>query len=187
MALVAALAVSAVLVDSALPVPFIRVVEAEPATRIATMSAPSTSTRAAAAAPTASDPGQATPFPLSHIAAKWIGDAAAQVDVRWSTPAGGWQPWARFEIDHDLTDGAAGQVFTGLLRATDATRVEAHVAGGLVSDLQLVAIDTTHSQHEVIRPAAPRVAGAAGSDDHKVAQPPIVTRSQWGADESMRK
>src|SRR5256885_844608 len=53
MALVAALAVSAVLVDSALPVPVIRGVEAEPATRIATMAAPSTSTPAAAAAPAA--------------------------------------------------------------------------------------------------------------------------------------
>src|SRR4051812_48927343 len=76
------------------------IVSASPATRIATLTVRPTAT-AATASPAANsaspggagdDIGQPTPFPLSHLAARWTGDETAVVEVRWAT-ASGWQPW----------------------------------------------------------------------------------------------
>src|SRR5207237_1051052 len=132
------------------------------------------------------DEGQATPFPLSHLAARWQGDEGAAIDVRWATAAG-WQPWQRLEVWHDMTEGAGGTVFAAWVRADDAVRVDARVIAGHVSDLGLVVIDATHGRRHSIAVSKPAAASAATGPGRDVPQPPVMTRSQWGADESMRK
>jgi hypothetical protein len=167
-----------------------------PATRLVTI--PAAAVRATAAASGTADPGQATPFPLSHLAARWTGDEDAVVEIRWGTRAG-WQPWQVAPVSYDISEGAGGQVFSSLVRADGADRIEGRAVRGRVDGLQLVAIDTTHAQRKVVR-AKQATASAdvlpttsttstttPAANKGRVTQPPVVTRSEWGADESMRK
>src|SRR4051812_35223526 len=90
----AALVVSMVVAEAIVPMPS-RVVAsaAEPATRLATIAV-----RPQAAAATVSAAGEPTPFLLSHLGARWTGDAAAVVEARWETAAG-WSGWVPLGVD----------------------------------------------------------------------------------------
>ena len=169
------------------------VVAEAPATRSAVIEMPAVPTVASAAVGAASakdTEGQATPWPLSHLGVRWTGDAAAALEVRWAT-GGVWQPWQRVEANHDMTDATGGPVFSSLLRAPDANRVDVRVVSGQVADVAVIAIDTTHSRHAVVT-ARTQAAGASPSStanpnpNARLTEPPIISRSEWGADESMR-
>jgi hypothetical protein len=188
-----------------------RVAVATPATRIEILP-PVQAAAHAASADTTTEPGQATPFPLSHLAVQWHGDENAAIQVRWKTEAGGWQPWITVTADHDMSDGSP-MVGSNLVRADDAVRVET-AAADTVTDLRVVAIDTTHAKREVVQaaaadPAAADTAAAGTSSTSStllgvlatptsttipvtpespryVSQPPVISRAQWGADESLR-
>src|SRR5256885_8457006 len=112
-------------------------VEARPATRLATIPMPTVRVASAGAV------GTATPVPLSHLAVRWSGDHDADVEVRWATAAG-WQPWQRAAYDADTSEGS-GLVYSTLVRAADAVRVDARVVSGPARDIAVVAIDTTHA------------------------------------------
>jgi hypothetical protein len=72
-------------------------------------------------------------------------------------------------VAHDLGDEARGIRLSGLIRAPGATRVQAR-ASGAAERLEVVVIQAGQT-------------GAARPGDR---QPEVVTRAQWGADESMR-
>ena len=74
----------------------IRMAEGSPKTRFAVVPAAVTSdARAAAAAlpevPPRPAPVVESPFPLSHVAARWIGSEDAAVDLRLAGPDGRWR------------------------------------------------------------------------------------------------
>ncbi|MGH8975252.1 MAG: N-acetylmuramoyl-L-alanine amidase, partial [Acidimicrobiia bacterium] len=116
----------------------------------------------------------ATPFPLSHVGVQWVGDDDPVVEVRTGIP-GQLGPWRRLHVAHDLDDEEAGIRRSGLVRADGATLVQART-GGPARDIRIVAIDATSSAAPGTRPV-----GGPGS-----AQPEVVSRAAWGADEGMR-
>jgi hypothetical protein len=110
-------------------------------------------------------------------------------------------------------------VYSSLLRADGASRVEAHVVSGDARDVGVVVIDAGSggsggsapvTGSGIVAAAAAETTGAPAAaaatttststvplptttttvppqTTSKVAQPPIVTRAQWGADESIRQ
>jgi hypothetical protein len=129
--------------------------------------------------------GEEVDIPASHLALSWQGDDGARVQVRWQVD-GHWQPWVDAPVAHDLEDHEAGVVYSGLLRAAGPGRVQTRVAGGPARALKVAAFDTEHGPRRLVR-AGRDVAGAAEGDPAGPAQPPVVSRAQWGADESLRK
>ncbi|MGI8684474.1 MAG: N-acetylmuramoyl-L-alanine amidase [Acidimicrobiales bacterium] len=119
------------------------------------------------------------PFELSHLGVRWTGSEDAVVEVRTAVVAGAWGPWQAVAVSHDLGDERRHEVLSGLVRADGARLVQARARGD-ATDVRVVAIDAVHGPRHLVR-ALPEPAGA------DVAQPPIVTRAQWGADERMRR
>jgi N-acetylmuramoyl-L-alanine amidase-like protein len=118
---------------------------------------------------------RSTPFAASHLGVRWEGSEEAAVELRFAGAAG-WEPWRRVEVSHDLGDEERGIRLSGLVRAPGATQVQVRSGAG-ARHLEVLVIDAVTGA----RPAAP-VAASPGSSP-----PPVVTRAQWGADESMRK
>jgi len=208
----------------------IRMAEGAPKTRFAVVPASVTAVaRAAAAAvvgpelPPAPGPVVQSPFPLSHLGARWVGSEAAAVDIRLAGPDGVWGPWRSLPADHDLDDGDGGPVLSELIRADGATRAQVRATGD-ARQVEILAVDTMHGPRaRHLASAAPAGATednppADGGDEGRssdavtssssttttrtsssstttttvkakprVAQPSIVTRAEWGADESIRK
>ncbi|HEX2698638.1 MAG TPA: peptidoglycan recognition protein [Acidimicrobiales bacterium] len=119
------------------------------------------------------------PFELSHLGVRWTGSEDAAVEVRTAAEAGVWSPWQAVEVSHDLGDEDHGRVLSGLLRADGARLVQARAKGD-ATGVRVVAIDTVHGPRHLVRAVASR-AGA------EVAPPGVILRSQWGADEGMRR
>ena len=119
------------------------------------------------------------PFELSHVGVRWSGSEEAGVEVRTALVPGVWGPWQPLPVAHDLGDPDRGRVLSGLVRADGArfAQVRAH---GDARDLTVVAIDSVSGPRRLVR-ARPAAAAAPA------AQPPVVPRSQWGADESLRR
>jgi hypothetical protein len=151
----------------------------------------------------------AVPFPLSHVGLRWQGSETAAVDARLGGADGKWGPWRRMPHDHDLDNEPGGPVLSTLIRAEGASRVQVRAAGE-ARRLEILAIDTRFGPRPLIvdrgHPMSvadppeeggeddpPYRAGAATGADRAVdpapavEQPRVVTRKEWGADESMRK
>ena len=125
--------------------------------------------------------GKNIDFPASHVGVRWVGADDAVVEVRWDV-GGNWQPWQEVSVAHDLEDDSRGLVYSGLLRVPGASRVQTRVVSGTATAVELIAIDTERGRRHLVR-AGPRPAGAAGAPP----QPGVISRAQWGADESLRK
>jgi hypothetical protein len=125
------------------------------------------------------------PFALSHVGLRWHGSEDAVVQARWRAQDGQWSEWQQAEAWHDLTDLATHTVYSALLRVDDAGAVDTRVVAGDARDVSVAGIDTEHGPRHLV--SAPAV-GAAGASlaGAKVPAPGIVTRAQWGADESKR-
>ncbi|MBW3555897.1 MAG: N-acetylmuramoyl-L-alanine amidase [Actinobacteria bacterium] len=135
----------------------------------------------------AADPGSTVelPHPSSHLGVRWRGDDADAVELRWrGALAAQWSQWQPVTISHDLGDEERGVILSGLVIAEDATAAQVRVVAGNPRAVEVVAIDTRHGPRRLVvrRPPPATPAGA----DQRVPQPSVVTRAQWGADESMR-
>ncbi len=125
-----------------------------------------------------------TGHPTELVGFEWDGSRAGAVDVRAKGPDG-WTDWQRAEGDpaegpdigspehHDRT--TAGPVWVG----RNVRQVQVRVAEGTLSGLKL------HALRSEDPPAGARLGGAkpAGAAP---AQPGIVSRLSWGADETYR-
>ncbi len=135
-----------------------------------------------------SDAGQrptvTTPSPASHLGVRWVGDSDADIELRWRSADG---PWSAFEHVHesdDLGDPARRVRLSDLLLVDNATEVELAVESGRVTDLEVVAIDTKHGPRRLRVVSAE--AAAELNPDAQVAQPDVISRAEWEADESLR-
>ncbi|MGH9181458.1 MAG: N-acetylmuramoyl-L-alanine amidase, partial [Acidimicrobiales bacterium] len=134
--------------------------------------------------------GQSVPFPATHLGLRWSGDDNAVVEVRWER-GGVWQAWQPVAVAHDLQDTARGLVYSGILLADGATRVQTRVRSGEAADVEVAALDTEHGRRRLVRatlsPAGAQAAPTAGRPGGpRVAQPQVVSRAEWGADETWR-
>ncbi len=141
-------------------------------------------TRMAMLADAARPGGQQVSFPVSHVGLRWVGDDDAEVELRWAVD-GSWRPWQQVTVSHDLEDEERGLVYSGLMRVDGASQLEARVLAGRARAVRVVAIDTKWGPRRLVR-AAPPAASASAVGPSRVAQPPVVSRAQWGADESLR-
>ena len=117
------------------------------------------------------------PFAATHVALSWRGSEDHPVELRWTHP-GGAGSWRRLPIWHDSSDAAAGLVVTGLVRPEPGSTGTALRWTAGPSDLEVILIDAGVTPAERARvPAAKRAA----------AQPDVISRAGWGADEGIRK
>jgi hypothetical protein len=130
------------------------------------------------------------PFPATHVGLRWRGSEDDAVEIRWRQP-GGWAPWRSLPIWDDAGDPDVGLVASGLIRAgSGATRLMVRWPSN-ATRLEMVAIDA--GRDRALPPAAtplgadlgPRPRPVAGGSP--AAQPEVISRYTWGADERMRK
>jgi hypothetical protein len=115
-------------------------------------------------------------FPVTHVGMTWQGSGHDDIRIRWRV-AGEWGDWRGLSIWHDAGDEDAGLIASGLLRPeSGADRLALDWPAG-VTGLEVVAIDAPGTAD--VRPV--RVAGG------KPAEPAVITRRDWGANEGMRK
>ena len=86
----------------------------------------------------------------------------------------GWSEW--ISLEEDDVPFAQGRLFSALVYAADADAVQLR---GPAADVRAVAINTTDG------PLRPSTNGRVARADH-LSQPPILSRADWGANESYR-
>ena len=133
-------------------------------------------------------------YAVSHLGLRWVGDQDARIQIRWRGPSDAWPGWRDVLVAHDLGDDVQRARFSGLLRVDRPAAVQVVVLDGEVSHLRVVTIDTSADgdRARVGENARPPEARTADAGDHRAADqrptnPRIVTRAQWGADESLRR
>jgi len=166
----------AVLVGVAAWVVPVQMALSAPATRLAVLDAPGAAG------------GEDIDFPASHLGLSWTGSDDAHVQVRWQVD-GRWGVWEDVPVAHDLEDHEHGIVYSGLLRVPEpgAARAQTRVLGTGARGVRVAAIDTERGPRHLVRVGSGTAGAAPGDAAGAPPQPPVVTRAQWGADESLRK
>jgi hypothetical protein len=123
-----------------------------------------------------------TSFAFTHVALHWNGAPLRRVEVRTSRDAMHWSPWESLPIEGGVQDG--GACFTALLGADRDGFVQYRLpaAAPLPERLALTYLNSLDGPRrplaQVRRPAEP----GKGQDLRDA----IITREEWGADESIR-
>jgi hypothetical protein len=110
-------------------------------------------------------------FPVDFIAVSWDAGPAPWVRLRHTER---WTLWTR--VEHDDVQGTDGRTYGALLPAGDA---DAYQVRGQGRGVEAVALNTTDG------PRALEWRAPAAEASH-LARPPVITRTQWGADENLR-
>jgi hypothetical protein len=108
-------------------------------------------------------------FPVDYLGMSWTG--TAQLAVRFVTD-GTWTSWQEVEDDGYPADGRS---FAELITGGDA---DGYQLRGRAQDVRVTAINTTDGP----RPVRAQTATAEAA----LAQPGVISREQWGADEGLR-
>jgi len=120
----------------------------------------------------------ALPLAGSHVALHWVGQSAAQVTVAFSTDGRAFGPPIAVGRDEVGEGRANGETYGSLLLAGGA-RFVLVTSDRPLARLSILALDTRSSGDASIGFGA--VAAAATP-----AQPAVISRAGWGADESLR-
>ncbi|MGI8793882.1 MAG: peptidoglycan recognition protein family protein [Acidimicrobiales bacterium] len=129
----------------------------------------------------------ALPFAASHVGVRWIGLGTDRLELRW-TDGTAWSPWEHVDVAFDLSRDngeASSRQVSGLLVTPGARHVEIAVREGQPTAVEVAAIDTVGGPRRLV-PAGPAQATAAPNNDVAVPAPAVISRSEWGADESLR-
>ncbi|MFN2641410.1 MAG: hypothetical protein ABR548_05880, partial [Actinomycetota bacterium] len=109
-------------------------------------------------------------FPIDFAAVSWsAGDEPA---IRFLSARSRWSSWVVAHQDELPSSG--GRTYSALVPANDAVAVQVR---GANDGVRIVAINTTDG---------PRPLRFAHPEAQALTQPSVVTRAQWGADESYR-
>ncbi len=163
--------------------------------RLAVAASPSAGARGVAQVATL-DPGMR--FTMAGVTCDAPAVGAVTIRLRTSMDGASWGPWleAPLELAGESTKPTAyvDAIWTGPARHAQVTAVASDGRLGLLTGVRLVAIDPTEQSG-----VAARITGAARRFAATVAgvtfdapagaapsKPAIVTRAQWGADESLR-
>ena len=147
------------------------------------------------------EPAAVTPptdtAPFSLVAVSWTGEAPAgtTVQVRVREKDGVWTAWQELGsgAEHGPDPGTAEAEAAGLRQGTDplltaggsdGVQVRIDTPGGVLpTDASVSLVDPKTSEADVLAASTPPATAAAAGDPLK---PSIITRAQWGADESLR-
>ncbi|WP_406688271.1 N-acetylmuramoyl-L-alanine amidase [Saccharopolyspora sp. ID03-671] len=115
--------------------------------------------------------------PFDMLGLTWKGRAPDHIEVR-VREGESWGPWTRL----DTEDGGSEPMWTG--RSTDA-QVRASSRGEDITDqLNFVGIDPAEGAPPPQVSAPPQISAPPQVSAQQAGMPPVVTRAQWGADES---
>jgi len=178
---------------TATPRPVAASVQQLPLTAVAPSSGDvSASLRVRGVRPTVTSPLHRT-APFSLMGVTWRDDpAVGEVEVSLRTRTGGrWSGWETVDADGDDApdDGSADtrrtiRVGTAPIWTGPSDGIQVRVAsmdGAAPQDLKIELVDPGTSPADAV-PSAPRGSAHAAQEE-----PAIISRSQWGADESIRK
>jgi hypothetical protein len=128
------------------------------------------------------------PYAASHVSVHWQGAPDARVTIQLAASPGAWSEVIPLDPDEqgpggagkDEGDGAAstGTTFSDVIWAAGA-RFARLTTDRPLGAVTVVAYRADGRARQIVTPEAPLV-------DAAVAAPPILTRAQWGADESLR-
>lgn len=119
------------------------------------------------------------PFAPTHVAFTWRGDEGSAIRFRTIAPDGTTSAWRRALEDHDATRGATRA--SGMLRVPHPAAIEWRPLERRTARVGRVRLDYVNTEDGPVRTVyVPATAGAAPGE------PRIVTRAEWGADESLK-
>jgi len=134
-------------------------------------------TRAATLRPAAGRRTELT-WPATHVGFTWTGSEGSRLLYRSWNEAGDASPWRRVPESHDMEQ--ADRHYSALLSVPRPDSVEWRAAGPeAVGQVALHYLNTVDGRR---REAGTGAAGRTGP-----ATPDIITRSEWGADESIKR
>jgi hypothetical protein len=126
--------------------------------------------------------------PFSMVALTWdVDDAPSAVEVRVLAAEGGWSEWTMLDVAEEPAE-------PGSIEARDSRPSTEPLWTGPSTAVEVKAVDDGGAGTPRLELIDPGVApqddnigqGAPGAANAAVAAPSIVTRQQWGADESLR-
>ena len=118
-------------------------------------------------------------FAPTHIAFSWVGDEGTGVRYRTTSRSGAVSRWFRAPEAHDAERG--DRHFSGVLSVHRPVSVEYEAIARRDKRMGKVTLDYLNTIDGPLRAfRVPLVANAAET-------PPIVTRAEWGADESLKR
>ena len=118
-------------------------------------------------------------FEPTHVAFSWRGDEGTGVRYRSISPAGDWSRWRKAPEAHDAE--RADRHYSAVIAVNRPPAIEYEVIrpqAGTISDVTLDYLNTADGPRRAF--TVPVLARAAASE------PAIVTRAEWGADESLK-
>jgi hypothetical protein len=118
-------------------------------------------------------------FPATHIAFSWTGDEGTGVRYRTWYADGHVSRWRGAREAHDMGHGRSH--YSGVIQVDRPATVEWRPVQPRATDLGSVTLDYLNTEDGLRVPAARKTAARAPST------PAIVTRAQWGADESIKR
>lgn len=117
-------------------------------------------------------------FPATHIAFKWVGPDDTKVFFREIRPSGDRGPWQIAYEAHDMEEGE--EHFSGVVEVGRMSRIEWNAVAPDGSKVDTVSVEYMNTvDGPKVRYTVPAVASASDG-------PRIVTRAEWGADESYK-
>ncbi|MCU1462337.1 MAG: hypothetical protein JWO37_2412 [Acidimicrobiales bacterium] len=125
-----------------------------------------------------------TDIPTEMVGMSWDGPPDAELEVRTREATGAWSAWQAAATDDDIGPDATSKEFRRQSTAgpvwigENRREIQVRVNQGVVANLR---VHTIHSP-QAATPAGWSVPGASAEP----APPAIISRAQWGADESFR-
>ena len=117
-------------------------------------------------------------FPATHIAFKWLGADNTKVYFRELLPSGVRGPWNIAYETHDMEDG--DEHYSGIVEVGRMSQIEWNAVTPDGSKLDTVSVEYMNTvDGPEVRYEVPAVANAGDG-------PRIITRAEWGADESYK-
>lgn len=119
-------------------------------------------------------------FPPTHVAFSWRGEEATGVRYRLTQATGDTTRWRRASEAHDLKHG--DHRYSGILYVNRPRAIEWRTLEPGTTDVSNVTVDYLNTLDGPERTVTvPATAGAVASTPH------VVTRAEWGADESLKR
>jgi hypothetical protein len=125
-------------------------------------------------------------FPATHIAFSWTGNDGTGVSYRTLYADGRASRWRNVREAHEMEHGRSH--YSGVIQVDRPASIEWQPVEPGVANMGSVTLDYLNTADGVRVPAAKVAAGASSTNAAGASSTPaIVTRAQWGADESIKK
>jgi N-acetylmuramoyl-L-alanine amidase-like protein len=116
------------------------------------------------------------PFAATHLGFGWLG-AEEGPEIRTSADGLTWSGWRKVEVSEDMSDHDAGRWLSELVPGNETRFVE--ISDPFGREVTVTDINVEDGPR--------RTVAVGGGAEAATAGPRVITRQEWGADESLRK